>query len=366
VYTKLRKLHLKIRLTSEELIIIVSTKPISRSDKKRRMDMEPVRWGVLGVARHYILRVHIPARDSSLVEIHGIASRDADKAKRAAEKLDIPVSYNSYEKLLEDSAIEAVFIPLPNHLHAEWIRKAADAGKHILCEKPLTMNSAEAREVIEYTKQKGVMLMEAFMHRFHPEWQRARDLTMIGEIGRVHAIHTFFTYNLTDPNNIRNILQFGGGAIRDIGCYAVNTARFVLDAEPKRVVSLMTRDSGFGTDILSSALLDFGDARSLFTVATQTFPFQRVDILGSDGSLTIHLPFNIYPDVPVRMTVMNDIGTRELNLGPSDMYSIEFEEFSRALREGREVPTPPEDALNNQKVLDALFRSAETGNWETV
>jgi len=332
----------------------------------RRTEMEPVRWGVLGVANHYILRAHIPTRDSSLVEIYGIASRDADKAKRTAERFNIPASYDSYEKLLEDSVIEAVFIPLPNHLHAEWIEKSADAGKHILCEKPLTMNSVEAHEVIEYAKQKGVMLMEAFMHRFHPQWRRARDLTMIGEIGRVHSIHTFFTYKLTDPKNIRNILEFGGGAIRDIGCYAVNIARFILDAEPKRVVSLITRDSGFGTDILSSALLDFSDARSLFTVATQTFPFQRVDILGSDGRLTIHLPFNIYPDVPVRMTVMNAIGTRELNLGPADMYGIEFEEFSRALREGREVPTPPEDALNNQKVLDAIFKSVETGNWETV
>jgi predicted dehydrogenase len=330
------------------------------------MEMEPVRWGVLGVAKHYILRAYIPTRDSSLVEIYGIASREAEKAKRAAEKFGIPVSYDSYEKLLEDSAIEAVYIPLPNHLHAEWIRKTADAGKHILCEKPLTMSAGEAREVIEYAKESGVMLMEAFMHRFHPQWRRARDLTLIGEIGRVHTVHTYFTYNLTDPENIRNILEFGGGAIRDIGCYAVNVARFILDAEPKRVVSLITRDPGFGTDILSSALLDFGDARSLFTVATQTFPFQRVDIMGSEGRITIHLPFNIYPDVPVRVTVMNEIGTRELDMGPADMYAIQFEEFSRALRAGREVPTPPEDALNNQKVLDAILKSEKTGNWETV
>jgi predicted dehydrogenase len=328
--------------------------------------MDPVRWGVLGVADHYILRVYVPTRDSSNVEIVGIASRDAEKAKRAAEKYGIPVSYGSYEKLLEDDRIEAVFIPLPNHLHAEWVKKAADAGKPVLCEKPLAMDARQAREVIDYAKKKNVMLMEAFMHRFHPQWQRVRDLAKIGEIGLVSTVQTLFTYSLTDPNNIRNILEYGGGAVRDIGCYAVNVARFILNAEPIRVVSLISRDPQVKTDTLSSVLLDFGSARSLFTVATQTFPFQRVDILGTGGRITVHLPFNIFPDVPVRVTVENGVGKRELYLGPSDMYSLEFEAFSRALREGREAPTPPEDALHNQMVLDAVFRSEKSGNWETV
>ena len=328
--------------------------------------MKPVRWGVLGVARHFVLRVHLPTRDSQLVDIHAIASRSLEKAKEAARRFGIPIAYGSYEELLADKSVEAVFIPLPNHMHAEWVKKAADHGKHILCEKPLAMNAEEALEAIEYAKRKGVLLMEAFMYRLHPSLQRARDLVSIGEIGDIRSIQTSFTYMLTDPANIRNILEAGGGALRDIGCYAVNVARFILGAEPLRVVSLIHRDPALRTDVLTSALLDFGHARSVFTVATQTFPFQRVDILGSGGRITIHVPFNIYPDVPMRVTVMNAVGTRELALGPADQYAVEFEAFSRAVRDGKEVPTPPEDAYRNQRVLDAIFRSAETGAWEKV
>jgi predicted dehydrogenase len=294
------------------------------------------------------------------------SSRTAEKAKKAAQEFGIPFSYGSYEDLLKDDKIEAVFIPLPNHMHLEWIKKAADTGKHILCEKPLVMNAKEVAEAIEYTKKKGVMLMEAFMHRFHPQWQRARDLSFVGEIGMVQSVHTQFFYSLTDPKNIRNILDTGGGAVRDIGCYAVNVARFILGKEPIRVVSLLSRDKNFGTDILTSCILDFGSARSVFTVATQTYPFQRVDIHGSDGRITIRNPFNIFPDVPVRITVNNAVGKRDLDIGPADQYALEFEAFSKALREGKEVPTPPEDALNNQKVLDAIFRSEKSGNWEKV
>jgi predicted dehydrogenase len=328
--------------------------------------MEPVRWGVLGVADHFRLRVYVPTRDSESVTIHGIASRQAGKANKAAREFGIPKSYGSYEELLKDDDIEAVFIPLPNHMHVEWIKRTADAGKHILCEKPLAMNAKEASEGIEYAKKKGVMLMEAFMHRFHPQWQRARDLASIGEIGTILSVETLFAYNLTDPQNIRNILIAGGGAIRDVGCYAVNVARFILGREPTRVVSLLKRDPDFKTDILSSCILDFGNARSVFTVATQLYPFQRVDIHGSGGRITIRNPFNIFPDVPVRITVNNAVGKRDLLIGPADQYALEFEAFSKALREGKEVPTPPEDALNNQKVLDAVFRSEKTGNWEMV
>jgi len=328
--------------------------------------MEPVRWGVLGVAQHFRLRVFIPTRDSETVEIYGIASRTLEKAKKAAEEFGIPAAYGSYEELLEDKAIEAVFIPLPNNMHLKWIKKTADAGKHILCEKPLAMNAQEVAEAIEYAEKKGVMLMEAFMHRLHPQWQRARDLAFVGEIGTVQSVNTSFFYSLSDPGNIRNILEAGGGAIRDIGCYAVNSARFILNSEPLRVVSLIKRDPDFKTDILSSCILDFGSTRSEFTVATKTFSFQRVDIHGSDGRITIRNPFNIFPDVPVRFSVINAIGKRDLHIGPADQYALEFDAFSKALRVGKGVPTPPEDALKNQKVLDAIFKSEKTGNWEEI
>jgi predicted dehydrogenase len=328
--------------------------------------MEPVRWGVLGVSAHFHQRIFIPTRDSEIVQIHGIASRSQKKAEKAAREFGIPKAYGSYEKLLRDEEIEAVFIPLPNHMHVEWVKKAADNGKHILCEKPFGMNAEEVREAIDYAENKKVMLMEAFMYRLHPQWQRVRDLAFVGEIGRVLSVNTAFAYNLTDPGNIRNILSTGGGALRDIGCYAVNCARFLLGKEPVRAFGLISRDPNFGTDILGSCILDFGDAHSEFTIGMQNHPFQRVDIYGTRGHIIVRNPFNIFPDVATRVSVITYVGKRDLYFGPVDQYMVEFDSFSRALREGKPVPTPAEDALNNQKVLDALFRCEKSGKWETV
>ena len=326
--------------------------------------MKPVRWGVLGVATHFVLRVIVPLLKSEEVEVTGIASRSADRARKAAERWGIPRWYGSYEELLKDRDIEAVFIPLPNHLHAEWIRKCADAGKHILCEKPLALDAKEAAAAVAYADKAGVLLMEAFMYRFHPQWRRALELVRIGEIGSVRAVHTYFCYSLMDPENIRNKLDMGGGALMDIGCYAASVPRWLFGREPERVLGVVERDPRFKTDIFSSAILDFGSGRSLFSVGTQAFPFQRVDVHGTGGHLSVHVPFNMYPDVPPRLTVITGVGEREVQLPAADQYALEFEAFSRALRQGQPVPTPPQDALDNQKVLDALFRSAESGRWE--
>jgi len=328
--------------------------------------MKPVRWGIIGVARHFIRGVLIPMQHSEFVELHGIASRDPAKARAAAEKYGIPRYYQSYDDLLRDPTIEAVYIPLPNHMHLEWIRKSAEAGKHIVCEKPLTMNAAEAAEAADYAERCGVLLMEAFMYRFHPQWRRAHELVMSGHIGDVRAVQTFFSYDNTDPENIRNRLDTGGGAILDIGCYAVSVSRFMFDSEPKRIVSMANRDPRFKTDILCSALLDFGDGHAVFTVGTQTFPFQTVDVIGSAGRIHIDIPFNIYPDVPVVVTVTTSIGTRELSAGPADHYRIQFEHFSEAIRENRPSPIPSTDAVKNMRVLDAFFRSERSGEWETI
>lgn len=328
--------------------------------------MKPVRWGIIGVSEHFIRRVLLPIQKSSLVELHRICSRSPDRAKSAAEQYGIHGWHPCYEDLINDSSIEAVYIPLPNHLHAQWIKKAADAGKHILCEKPLALNADEARDAIAYAQEKGVLVMEGFMYRFHPQWRRVKELVQCGEIGQIRTIHTVFAYHNTDPANIRNSLEKGGGALMDIGCYAVSAARFLLGQEPKQVISLVQRDNKFGTDILSSGILAFETARSLFTVGTQTFPAQVVDVYASGGRITVHIPFNIYPDVPARVTVTTSVGSRELQLGPADQYGLEFEEFSKAIRNGQCVPIPPEDAINNQKVIDALFRSEKSGNWEKV
>ncbi len=328
--------------------------------------MKPVVWGVLSVSTHFQLRVQTYVRKSSLLEIRGIASRSREKAAEFAKSFGIPKSYGSYEELLADKEIEAVYIPLPNHRHAEWVKKAADAGKHVLCEKPFALDARQAEEAVRYAEKKGVLVMEAFMYRFHPQWQRAREIVRAGELGDIRAVDTFFSYMLKDPTNIRNIPDAGGGGIADIGCYAVSSARFLIGKEPVRVVSLVERDPQLKTDILSSGILDFGSTRSTFTVSTQAFDWQKVDVLGTGGELRIELPFNAYPDMPLKVTVSNSIGGRTVLSGPADQYQLMFEAFSRAVREGGAVPTPPQDAINNMKVLDALIRSEKSGAWEKV
>jgi predicted dehydrogenase len=328
--------------------------------------MERVRWGVLGVSGHFIRRVILPIKKSSIVELYGIASRSPEKAKNTAEKYGITKSYSSYDELLEDEDIEAVYIPLPNHLHAKWIKNTADKGKHILCEKPLALTKDEAQESVDYAKSKGVLIMEAFMYRFHPQWKRVLELTSVGEIGEVQSIYIFFAYNNPDPKNIRNNPDYGGGGLLDIGCYAVSISRYLLGEDPSRVISLIHNDSNFQVDILSSGILDFGKARSLFTVATQTFPCQRVDINGSRGYINILLPFSIYPDISVKVSITTELGTRMLEFFPVDHYGLEFEAFSLSIRNEKPTPIPPEDIVNNHKVLDALFESAKTKSWVIV
>ena len=328
--------------------------------------MKPVVWGILSVSTHYKLRIHTYLRKSPLVDIRGIASRSKERAAEAARDLGLQKAYGSYEELLADKEIEAVYIPLPNHMHAEWVKKAADAGKHVLCEKPFALDAQEAEQAVRHAERKGVLVMEAFMYRFHPQWKRAREIVRSGEIGEVQSVNTIFSYMLTDPTNIRNVLAAGGGGIPDIGCYAVSSARFLVGREPLRVVSLVHRDPKLKTDILASGILDFGVARSVFTVGTQSYPWQRVDVLGSGGELSVHIPFNASPDVPMRVSVNTGVGPRNYLSPLSDQYVEMFEPFSRAVREGGPAPTPPQDAIDNMKVLDALFRSEKSGTWERV
>jgi predicted dehydrogenase len=328
--------------------------------------MESLRWGVLSVSNHYKLRVHQQLVGSELTKVVAIASRDAGKAAQAAREFGFEKSYGSYEALLDDPEIDAVYIPLPNHLHAEWVKKAADAGKHVLCEKPFALDAAQAAEALRYAESKGVKVMEAFMYRFHPQWVHAREVVQAGEIGGVQFIHTRFSFNNRDPRNIRNILETGGGAIYDIGCYACSSARFIVGKEPERVISIVRRDPDFGTDILSSGVLDFGDARALFSVSTQSFPVQQVDIVGTSGAITIFIPFNMYGDVPAKVRIVTGIGPRTVRLGPAGQYRLMFDAFSKSVIEGEPVPTPPEDAIANMRAIDALFRSEKSGLWERV
>ena len=236
----------------------------------------------------------------------------------------------------------------------------------MICEKPLTLNAREAAELASHAQERGVPVMEAFMYRFHPQWIRAKDLIQTGEIGEIQSIHTVFSYKNTDPANIRNSMERGGGGLYDIGCYAVSSARFLMGREPERVVSMISRDPVDGTDTLTSGILDFNGARAVFTVGTRMVPRQEVQVFGSKGSLRVVLPFNAYPDVPLELVVDNGIGPRTIECGPADQYRAMFEAFVLALREGGPVPTPLTDAVANMSVIDAMFRSGESGLWEEV
>lgn len=329
-----------------------------------------VRWGVLGAADIALKKVIPAMQRGEWCEISAIASRDLRKAEQAAATLGIPKAYGSYEELLADPEIEAVYNPLPNHLHVPWSVLCAEAGKHVLCEKPVALDAAEARKLLAAQTRTGVKIGEAFMVRTHPQWVRARELVRGGHIGELRAIMGFFSYFNRDTANIRNIRAFGGGALYDIGCYPINTSRFIFGEEPRRAMALMERDPEMHTDRLASGILDYPSGQAVFTCSTQLVPYQRMQLLGTRGRIEIEIPFNAPPDQPCR--IFTDDGSdlfgasiRTETLPVCDQYTIQGDLFSQAVRGEGEVPVPIEDAVRNMAVIDALFRSAESGRWET-
>jgi len=323
-------------------------------------DIEKVSWGILSTADIGLTKV-IPAMlRSELSKVDAIASRSSDRAAGAAARLGIPRSYGSYEELLADPDIEAVYVPLPNHMHAEWTIAAAEAGKHVLCEKPLAMSSEVAREMVEACGRFGVKLMEAFMYRLHPLWKTAFEMVGSGAIGELRSLQAVFSYFNDDPTNIRNIPSIGGGALYDIGCYPINAARLLFGSEPTDVKGSIRRDPGLGTDILTSAVLDFGGRHASFICSTQMEPDQRVDIYGTGGRLTLEIPFNIPPDVPARLFAHIAGSPPEVHEMPvADQYTIQADAFSRAIRENEQVPVAPTDAVANLEVIERIFDDAE-------
>ena len=325
---------------------------------------ERVRWGVLGCAAIAVNKVIPAMQRSELCDVTAIASRDAPTAATAAAELGIPRHYGGYQELLDDPDIEAVYIPLPNHLHAPWTLRAAAAGKHVLCEKPLAMSSAEAQEMVDGCRTAGVALMEAFMYRLHPLWVRVRELVRDGAVGELEAIQAFFSYRNLDPLNIRNVSEFGGGALMDIGCYPVNVARMMFDAEPISVAGVVRRDPQFGTDALTSAVLDFGGRHATFTCSTQLEDDQRVHLMGTEGRLLVEIPFNIPPDRPTRIiraaggSPPVEPGIEIIEVPPADQYAAQCDAFSAAVRSGEPVPTPPSDAVANMVVIERILASA--------
>ena len=322
--------------------------------------MGKVRWGVLGAAKIAMVKVIPAMQRGELSEITAIASRDLAKAQAAGQKLGIPKAYGSYEQLLADPEIEAIYNPLPNHMHVPWSTQAAEAGKHVLCEKPIGLNMEDALRLVAARDRTRRKIGEAFMVRTHPQWLRARELVRSGAIGELRSIVFFFSYFNADPANIRNIPQFGGGGLMDIGCYPINLSRFIFGEEPGRVSATMERDPVMGTDRLTSAILEFSSGQAVFTCSTQLAPYQRTQILGTKGRIEVEIPVNAPPDRPTRI-FLND-QAEEFPI--CDQYTIQGDLFSRAIREDTEVPVPLEDAVKNMAVIDAVVKAAESGRWE--
>jgi predicted dehydrogenase len=332
--------------------------------------MKKVVWGVLSTAKIGLQRVLPGMLKSPLCEIRAIASRSADTARKAAAQLGIPKAYDSYEELLADPEIEAIYNPLPNHLHVPLTLQAAAAGKHVLCEKPIALTAAQAEQL--KSAAASVLIMEAFMVRFHPQWLRARELVRSGEIGTLRAVQFLFCYANTDAANIRNKADIGGGALYDIGCYPITAGRFFFEAEPLRGIALIDRDPAFRTDRLTSALVDFGAGRHLdFTVSTQCTPYQRVHLCGTRGRIEILIPVNAPQGAKTSLfiddgTSLAGAGIRTDILPESDQYMLQGEAFSRAVRGEIELPYGIEDAVRGMRVIDALFRSERSQRWETI
>jgi predicted dehydrogenase len=329
--------------------------------------MDKVRWGILSTAKIGREKV-IPAMQAGeFCDVVAIASRNKEQAEAEAKRLGIAIVYGSYEELLDDKDVDAVYIPLPNNMHVPWTIKAMEAGKHVLCEKPISMSSTEARQLLEASQLKPhLKVMEAFMYRFHPQWIQAKKLVVEGRIGELKTIQCFFSYYNVDPNNIRNIKEVGGGGMMDIGCYCISQSRFIFGKEPARVFGIAEFDGAMGTDKIASGILDFSTGTATFTCSTQMMPYQRVNILGTEGRIEIEIPVNAPPDAATRIWLHTKSGSEEITFEPVNQYTLQCDIFSQAILNNSPVPTPLEDAVNNMKVIEAVFESSKDGVWKSI
>jgi predicted dehydrogenase len=331
--------------------------------------MQKVRWGILGAARIATQKVIPAMQRGELSEVVGIASRDRTKAEQAAGALGIQKAYGSYAEMLADAEIEAVYNPLPNHLQVPVSIQAAEAGKHVLCEKPIGMGVAEVLELIAVRDRTGVIIEEAFMICTHPQWVQVIDLVRSGRIGQLRYTVGSFGYSNLDPKNIRNIAEYGGGALMDIGCYLIKTSRTVFGEEPIRVAGTVVQDRRFGTDVLTSAVLEYPAGHCIFSCSTQSVANQIFQIIGSTGRIEIEIPFNAIPGERMRLRIDDGSDLRRSTVVVEevmacDQYAIQGDLFSKAVRQTGAAPVPLEDSLRNMAVIEAVFRSAQTGRWE--
>lgn len=324
--------------------------------------MEKIRWGILSTAKIAREKV-IPAMQAGrFCSVEAIASRDEKLAKATAVSLGIPKAYDSYEALLQDENIDAIYIPLPNHLHVLWAIKALQANKHVLCEKPIALTAADAALLQDAAKQKPhLKIMEAFMYRFHPQWQKTKMLVKAAAIGELKTISSFFSYYNADAKNIRNQIGAGGGGLMDIGCYCISLSRFIFDEEPQTVLADIEFDPVLKTDRMASGILHFSKGTSSFTCSTQLAAYQRVQILGTTGRIEIEIPFNAPPLQATRIWLHTATGTQEIVFDAVDQYTLQADLFAASILNDTPVPTDLQDAVNNMKVIEAMFESADAG-----
>ncbi len=330
----------------------------------------PVRWGVLGAANIALQQVIPAMQQSNACAMMAVASRDLQKARDAAQQLGLPRAYGSYEELVADPDIEAIYNPLPNHLHVPWTIRAAEHGKHVLCEKPIALNAREAEQLLAVQQRTGVQIAEAFMVRTHPQWVAARDLITGGRIGALRLINGHFTYFRRDPNDVRSIPEWGGGALMDIGCYPITMSRWLFGEEPTDVVGQLEFDPDMGIDRVGSALLRFPSGQAAFTFGGQVALHQQMKLFGTRGHITIEVPFNPPADRPARIVVDDgrDLvqgGAEALTFAPTNQYTIQGERFSAAVRGTTTVAVSLQDAIANMRVIDAIVRSAASRTWQS-
>ena len=327
-----------------------------------------LRWGILSTANIGVKKVIPAMQQGEHTTVTAIASRDLAKAQKVAADLGIAKTYGSYEELLADPEIDAIYNPLPNPYHVPWTIKAAEAGKHVLCEKPISMTAAEAKTLLDVRARTGMKISEAFMIRSFSQWIRLRELLDEGRIGELRSITGFFSYFNVDPANIRNQVENGGGALYDIGCYLIHSSRYAFKQQPKRVVACMDRDPELKTDRLTSGILEFDGGHSIFTCSTQLIPYQRIHFLGTRGRIELEIPFNAIPDRPTRLFIdstgdLTGSGISTEIFPAGDQYTMQGDAFAKAVSEGTEVPVTVEDAIGNMAVIEAVFKSAGSGQW---
>jgi predicted dehydrogenase len=326
-----------------------------------------VRWGILGAANIALKKVIPGMKKSALVDVVAIASRDIAKARAAASDLGIPRAYGSYEELIDDPDIEAIYNPLPNHLHVPWSIRAAERGKHVLCEKPIALTAKEARQLLEVRDRTGVKIGEAFMVRTHPQWLKVKEIIESGRIGELRLIAGHFSYYHRDPADIRSRVEWGGGALMDVGCYPITISRWLFGAEPMEVVGLIDRDPEMKIDRLTSGLLRFERGQATFSCAMQLVAYQAVQIFGTKGRIAASFHANPRDECRIYVDDGSDLaggGIETITFSPVDQYTIQADRFSEAIRGAGTVPVSLEDAIGNMAVIDALFRSAESHGWE--